>query len=947
MTTHEGLEGFRLSPQQKRVWQLQQQERHPVYGVRASIAVEGDLETNVLKQALEDVIQRYEIFRTLFQCPHGMALPMQVIADALPPVVQEYDLRDVAPDDQPVNIKTLADVMPASPYDIARGPMFWGSVIRLSASRHMLLVYLPALWADMTTATTMVADIGAAYAARLRGDVFASDEACMQYADLAEWQWEMFESAEAETGGTFWRERDFFPYLQVQFPGERLSAPGPFNPQAIQTRVEPAIAANLQAFAAARDVTVSLVLLACWQVLLHRLTGQADIVVGTACDGRTYEGLEDAVGPLAKYLPLGSHLDGDVRFSTVLERTSDALTEAFAWQEYFTWDFFESREPGFFPWSFDFIEQPERYETGEIAFSLQSLDSCTDRFEVKLAVFQRGEAIGVDVYYDANVLRTADVERFAGQFHTLLASATHDAELTVDQLDILPDDQRHQILVAFNDTHAPYPQTCIHHLIEAQAERTPSEVAVVCEAASLTYAELNARANQLAHHLQELGVGPDTLVGIHVERSLEMLVGLLGILKAGGAYVPLDPEYPPERLVLMLEDTQTPVLVTQAHLLANTPGYTGQVVCLDTDWVAIGQADRTNPSIPVGPEHLAYVMFTSGSTGQPKGVPIRHRNLVHSTSARMHYYQEPVQRFLLLSSYAFDSSVAGLFWTLCTGGTLVLPLEGLQRDPQQVAHLISQSQITHMLSLPSLYAYILAEATAQNLTSLRTVIVAGEACPQALVARHNALLPDTALFNEYGPTEGTVWCSVYDCRSLPPGGSTVPIGRPIANTQIYILDDAMRPVPVGVPGELHLGGGGLAQGYLNRPALTAEKFVAHPFSQETPGTVLYKTGDLACFRPDGHIEFLGRIDHQVKIRGYRIELGEIEAILQQHPTVQEAVVVTREKPPAPSRSRVEAVDTPDTADLVEQMRLLDEAKAERLLAEIERLTEDETGEILN
>ncbi|NJM70750.1 MAG: non-ribosomal peptide synthetase [Scytonema sp. RU_4_4] len=393
--------------------------------------------------------------------------------------------------------------------------------------------------------------------------------------------------------------------------------------------------------------------------------------------------------------------------------------------------------------------------------------------------------------------------------------------------------------------------------------------------------------------MQRLGVGPDLPVALCVERSLEMIVGILGILKAGGAYLPLDPTYPPENLAFMLEDAQVPVLLTQARLVADLPAHTAQTVCLDSDWHIIAQESPEKPCSTSTLENLAYIIYTSGSTGQPKGVLVTQQNLVHSTLARIAYYSKPVTSFLLIPSFAFDSSVACIFWTLCQGSTLVLFQEGSQRDIWQLTKLIVQHQVSHWLSVPSLYSTLLDTIDPDLLVSLHTVIVAGESCATELVERHRQLLPHTSLFNEYGPTEATVWSSVYNCQNHDLKNS-VPIGRPIANTQIYLLDSHLQPVPIGVPGEVYIGGLGLARGYLNRPELTAQKFIANPFSEE-PNARLYKTGDLGRYLPDGNIEFLGRIDHQVKLRGYRIELTAIEAILQQHPVVREAVVTLREE----------------------------------------------------
>lgn len=476
-----------------------------------------------------------------------------------------------------------------------------------------------------------------------------------------------------------------------------------------------------------------------------------------------------------------------------------------------------------------------------------------------------------------------------------------DLAIIVSEADLSLDSNLTQVTMHLlkqqNNTEVNYSNLCIHHLFEAQVERTPEAVAVIFEnrqtkaIASLSYRELNQYANQLARYLQKQGVGPETLVGICVERSLEMVVGMLGILKAGGAYLPLDPTYPKERLALMLEDASVSILLTQAHLVAEMPTHKSGVVCLELNSEFMAHESNKNPVSVVSSENLAYIIYTSGSTGKPKGVMVTHKNLVYSTIARTYYYQEPVKNFLLVSSFAFDSSVAVIFWTLCFRGTLILPQEGLHKDILQLTKLISQYQITHWLSVPSLYKALLTHGSPQQLVSLCTIIVAGEHCSRELVDRHYQILPQTTLFNEYGPTEATVWSSVYRCQSDELRNS-IPIGCAIANTQIYLLDEQLNPVPVGVPGELYIGGAGVARGYFKRPELTAQKFVFNSFDK-AEGNRLYKTGDLAQYLPDGNIEFLGRIDQQVKIRGFRIEVGEIEAILAQHPYVQEVVVLAQ------------------------------------------------------
>ncbi|NES02959.1 MAG: amino acid adenylation domain-containing protein [Okeania sp. SIO2F4] len=465
-------------------------------------------------------------------------------------------------------------------------------------------------------------------------------------------------------------------------------------------------------------------------------------------------------------------------------------------------------------------------------------------------------------------------------------------------LPLLTEAEKHQILVEWNNTQQNYPQNkCIHQLFEQQVENTPDKLAVNFEAESLTYRELNQKACKLANYLQYLEIKPNTLIGICLERSLEMVIGIIGILKAGGAYVPLDPSYPQERLNYMLSDSGVKIVLSQNKIVEKLSEYDGKIICLDADWENIKlQSDRNIANV-CNLKNIAYVIYTSGSTGKPKGVLVTHRNLLHSTQARINYYQEPLSSYLLLSSFAFDSSVAGIFWTLCVGGTLILSLPNFQKNPIQIVDLVSQYKISHLLCLPSLFKLLLNRDNSTKLASLKVVIVAGEVCPVDLVSLHYNNLENTSLYNEYGPTEATVWSTVYKCQ--PEESITkVPIGRPISNVQTYILDSNLQPVSIGVVGEIYIGGAGITKGYLNRPELTKEKFIVNPFIEtllpplrEHEMSLLYKTGDLAKYLPDGNIEFIDRVDRQVKIRGFRLELGEIEAVLNQHPQVEQSAVL--------------------------------------------------------
>ncbi|MGI2903868.1 amino acid adenylation domain-containing protein [Tolypothrix sp. VBCCA 56010] len=648
------------------------------------------------------------------------------------------------------------------------------------------------------------------------------------------------------------------------------------------------------------QLSLNILVQGAYALLLSRYTGEEEVVFGIQVAGRpeALQGSKSMLGAFENIVPIRVRVCPDVSVSSWLQELQAQQVnlqqyEYNSIQQIRDWSNINLPIFSSYVGFEDSHEQAlMRSQYGSI--SVSNIKSWSEK-NYAIAITARSDKekeLTLEIIYDRARFESGSIARLLGHLQTLIASMVTEPEKCLAKLPLLTEQEQQQ-LTKWNNTKTDYPQDkCIHQLIEAQAEQTPEQVAVVFEDKQLTYQELNQRANQLAHYLQAMGVGPDVLVGICVERSLEMVVGILGILKAGGAYIPIDPSYPLDRISFILEDAQPPVLLTQEHLEAELPAHWGQVICLDSEWEEIADSPEDSPSSNITAENLVYAIYTSGSTGKPKGVLVTHQNLVHSTSNRWTYYQEPPQSFLLLSSFAFDSSVAGIFWTLCQGGTLVLPPQQFQFEPLQLATLIAQHQVSYLLSIPSLYAVILEQASPQQLEGLQAAIVAGEPCPGKLIEQHRLSLPDCGLFNEYGPTEGTVWSSVYNCQDWQQKQS-VPIGCPIANTQIYILDRHLQPVPIGIKGEMYIGGAGIARGYLNRPELTQSKFIADPFSDE-PDARLYKTGDLARYRDDGNIEFLGRIDEQVKIRGFRIELGEIEAVLGQHQGVKETAVIVRE-----------------------------------------------------
>jgi amino acid adenylation domain-containing protein len=544
------------------------------------------------------------------------------------------------------------------------------------------------------------------------------------------------------------------------------------------------------------------------------------------------------------------------------------------------------------------------------------LESGTAKYDLTLGLAESERGLVGTLEYNCDLYERESMERLAGHYRQVLSGLVSQVEQRVWAVRLLSEVEEAEVLRQGNERRARYEVgSSLTELFERQVEQRPEATALLWEERQVSYAELNARANQLAHYLRGLGVGPESLVALVMERSVEMVVGVLGVLKAGGAYLPIDPAYPSERVRFMLEDAGAAAVLTTRSEGAEHESSKARVVRLADAWQKITTEPDANLESVSTADNLAYVIYTSGSTGRPKGVFVSNRNLIHSTTARFGYYKNPVGTFLLLSSFAFDSSVAGIFWTLAQGGTLLLPSQGIERDPSELRALINKHHVSDMLCLPSLYALLLDQAQPDQLASLRTVIVAGESCPLELIATHYELLDQAVLFNEYGPTEGTVWSTV---ARFEPDTTEVTIGSRITNVCVYVLDEHLNIVPIGVGGEIYIGGEGLARGYMNQPALTAQRFIPNPFSRR-PGARLYKTGDLARYRSGGDLNLLGRNDHQVKLRGYRIELSEIEAVMTQHPDVREVVVMCREDSPNDKRIVAYLVpakeSVPSTSDL--------------------------------
>lgn len=904
----DGLNRYPLSYAQQRLWFLDQLEPgHALYNMPVAVRLVGEVDERVLSQVVNEVVRRHEVLRTTFTTIDGM--PVQRIASERETTLPVEDLTDLPEEARERRAQELAQAEAQMPFDLTTGPLLRVRLLRLTTTEHIVLFTMHHIVADGWSMGVLVQEVAALYRAYVQQQPSPLPELPMQYADFADWQRQWLSGPILQQQLTYWTEHLAGVPAVLNLPTDRPRPSAQSYRGATHSfTVAASTVMGLYQVGLQAQATLFMTLAAALNVLMARYSGQNDICLGTPIANRTRAELEPLIGFFVNTVVLRTRIDSSQPFVTLLEQVRTTALNAYAHQDIPFEHVVEVLNPErqlshtpLFQVMLVLQNAPmEKLELPGLTLSSMQIESTTAQFDLTVDLVEANGQLYGTVGYNKDLFEAATIERLTSHYIRLLEAIVADPTSRVSELPMLSSAERTQLLVDWNATAMDCPATqTIQALFEVQMERTPEAVAVVYEDQQLTYRELNARANQLARYLCAAGVGPDALVGLCVERSLEMIVGVLGILKAGGAYVPLDPTYPMERLHYMLSDSRPVVLLTQASLCAMLPVTEIPTLCLDTQWATVATEPTENLPHPPLPQHLAYVIYTSGSTGNVKGVLVTHGNVVHSTMARLITYREGPGSFLLLSSVAFDSSVAGIFGTLAQGGQLVLPAAGKGLEPGILWELICQRRIAQLLTVPSFYRLLLEQMPVTKGHRLRSVILAGEECGSDLLVKHRSLLPGVRFFNEYGPTEATVWSTVHEGRDWE-STPTVPIGRPIANTLIYILDGDLEPVPIGVAGELHIAGVGLARGYLRRPDLTAEKFVPNPFSQE-PGARMYKSGDLARYLPDGNIEYLGRLDQQVKIRGFRVELGEVEAAIQALPGVREAVVLVREDNPEDKR----------------------------------------------
>jgi natural product biosynthesis luciferase-like monooxygenase protein/amino acid adenylation domain-containing protein/non-ribosomal peptide synthase protein (TIGR01720 family) len=881
-----------LSFAQQRLWYLDQLEPGNVaYNNPSALRMSGVLDVDALERALNEVVRRHEAFRTTFALEDSG--PVQRIAPSLTIPLEVTRLEAQGDRDTEIARWVLAEAR--RPFDLAAGPLLRTSLLRIQDTEHVLLVTPHHIVSDGWSAAVMMKELAFLYGAYATRTESPLPELPVQYVDYSVWQNQWLRGPALETELSWWKE------ALADLPVLRLPTDKP-RP-AVQTyrgaqhrfTVPRSVADGLMALARREGATPFMVLMAAYQALLSRYSGQEDFAVGTAVAGRNRPELESLVGCFVNSLALRADLSGDPSFVELLGRVRRTALGAFAHQEVPFEKLVDalhvSRDLGHTPvFQTLLVLHNIPMPTVQLAgLTLSGMDVHAGAAKLDLALELRETADGLwgGLEYNTDLFEPETIARLGEHFQRLLEAIATAPERRLSTLALLSDAERQRLLVEWNPPAAPRDSATVLELFEAQVARTPDATAVSDAGETLSYRELGARAHRIAHLLRRHGVGPEHVVAIALERPMEAVAAILGTLAAGGAWLPLDASHPAERLRLVLDDAGARVVLTRESLSGRFAAGEGRTVL--TLEAAASESDSPPASRPE-PHHAAYVLFTSGSTGRPKGVVVEHRQLAHATRARFEVYGAP-GICVSLSPFTFDASLAGLFWTLTHGGTLRFPDSGVMDDPRALAASLVKHGVTHLIGVPVLYAQILAAAPAGGLSSLRAVTVGGEACPRELVRAHHEALPKTPLFNEYGPTEATIWSTVH--RVDPAEMGPVPIGRPIPGARVYVLDTRLQPVPSGVPGELYVGGAGVARGYLGRPELTSERFLADPFDA-SPGARLYRTGDRVRWRKDGVLEFLGRQDGQVKVRGYRIELGEVEAALGAHPGLREVAVAARE-----------------------------------------------------
>ncbi|WP_259359059.1 amino acid adenylation domain-containing protein [Pseudomonas fulva] len=913
-----------LSYAQQRQWFLWLLEpQSAAYNICTALRLKGEFECGALEQALQGLIARQASLRTRFVEEDGQAWQRILTPQELAFAVQHRKAGEANPTQA---IKACVDEQAKCPFELTAQPLIRACLLQLASDDHVLVLTLHHIITDGWSMGVLVEELLALYQAARLGTMAQLPELSIQYADYGMWQRQWLEAGERERQLAYWqaqlgREQTVLP-LPLDRPRPAVQS---LRGASLGVHLPAALRDGLRQLARQQDVSLFTVLLASFQVLLHRYSGQADIRVGVPNANRNRAEAERLIGLFVNTQVFKGLLDGPLPFDAFLRAVHLTGQDAQAHQDLPFEQLVEALQPErnlshnpLFQVMFNHQDSRRLGQVGNgLAVEALQWDNHTAQLDLTLDTVESAEGLSANLTYATDLFDRATIERLAEHWQNLLQAIVANPRQPVGELPMLATTEQERIVVQWNATATDaYPlDACVHTLIEAQAQRTPDAVALVFGERQLSYRELDQQANQLAHQLIEQGVGPDVLVGIAVERSLEMVLGLVAVLKAGGAYVPLDPEYPRDRLAYVFEDSGIELLLTQSHLRTQLPE-PDAVRVLNLD----GQGHLAYPTqatgVQPGPENLAYVIYTSGSTGKPKGAGNRHKALTNRLCWMQQAYGLEVSDTVLQKTpFSFDVSVWEFFWPLMVGARLVVAAPGDHRDPARLVALIEREQVSTLHFVPSMLQVFLQDPGVCGCTSLKRIVCSGEALQVDAQQQVFAKLPNAGLYNLYGPTEAAIDVTHWTCRGE--GQDSVPIGQPIANLSTYVLSHDLAPVPAGVVGELYLGGEGLARGYHRRPGLTAERFVASPFGV---GQRLYRSGDLARQRADGVIEYMGRIDHQVKIRGLRIELGEIEARLLEQAEVCEAAVLAVGTGADMQLAAYLVPHQPDSAQLGEQLK---------------------------
>ncbi|WP_407883843.1 non-ribosomal peptide synthetase, partial [Scytonema sp. NUACC26] len=847
-----------LSFAQQRLWFLNQLEPSSfVYNVSAAFCLVGLLHTAVLEQSLNEIVRRHEVLRTTFKSHNGQSV--QIVASTLTLKLPIVDLRSLLKSQQEVEVERLAAQEAQQPFDLAQGPLLRVTLLQLAETEHVVLFTMHHIVSDGWSVRVLIRELATLYKAFSRGNISPLSELPIQYADFVMWQRQWLQGEVLEAQQVYW-QRQLRECPVLQLPTDHLRPVVQTFRGATQLfSLSYDLTEQLKTLSHQEGATLFMTLLAVFKILLHRYSGQDDIVVGSPIANRNRAEIEGLIGFFVNNLVLRTDLSSNPSFQELLGRVKEVAIGAYSHQDLPFEYLVEALQPDrnlshnpLFQVTFN-LENDLMDELKLPELTLKSLQrkNSTAKFDLSLSLRETHSGLVGTLEYGTDLFDTATITQMLGHFQILLKGIVTNPKQRVWELPLLTTTERHQQLVEWNNTESDYPRNaCIHQLFEAQVEQTPNAVAIVYEDQQLTYRELNQRANQLARYLQSLGVKPEVLVGIYTGRSIEMIIGLLGILKSGGAYLPLDTECPLERLSLLLEETQISVLLTQEQLVEELPTSWAQVICLDSDWEMIAQQSKENLVSQVKPENLAYLMYTSGSTGQPKGVSVVHRGVVRLVKGNNYASLTAEEIFLQLAPVSFDASTFEIWGCLLNGAQLVV-FSNHTPSLKELGQALQQYQITTLWLSAGLF-HLMVDERVEDLRHIRQLLAGGDVLSTVHVSRVLQVLAKGKLINGYGPTENTTYTCCYCVTSENHSRVCVPIGRPIANTQIYLLDNYLQPVPVGVFGELYISGDGLARGYFNHPELTAEKFIPNPLSQK-PGERLYKTGDIARYLPDSNL----------------------------------------------------------------------------------------------